>query len=93
MIASNIDNRKNVLKLGEGPIDNIKSSAGTAEKSFVLILVKQNQNFAWVCIIMVITVYLLMEKKSNFKADDKNLNFPTQFCLRKSLCWVRRSII
>ena len=45
-LPSNTDNRKNVLKLGEGPIDNIKSSAGTAEKSFVLILVKQNQNFA-----------------------------------------------
>ena len=32
--------------------------------------------------IMLIVICLLMEKKSfKFKADDKNVNFPFQFCL------------
>ena len=53
-------------------------------KSLVLISVKQAKNFAWVCIIMFITFHyliicLLMEKK--FKIDNKNVNFPTKFCL------------
>ena len=44
--------------LGEGSTYGIN-------RSFVLILVKQTQNLAWVCIIMVIIVIcLLMEKKS-----------------------------
>ena len=44
--------------LGEGPTYGIN-------RSFALILVKQTQNLAWVCIIMVIIVIcLLMEKKS-----------------------------
>ena len=47
------------------------------------ILVKQTQNFAWVCIIiLIIVICLLMYKKFlYFKADNKNVNFPTQFCL------------
>ena len=55
------------------------------DKSLVLTLVNHKQNFAWVCITMVILVIcLLTEKKYKFKADDKNVNFPT---------WFRRSII
>ena len=30
---------------------------------------------------MIILICLLTEKKSMFKADNKNVNFPTQFCL------------
>ena len=49
-------------------------------KSLVLILVKQRQNSAWACIILVIIVIcLLMVKK--FKADNVKVNFPTQFYL------------
>ena len=44
------------------------------KKSLVLILVKQTQNFIWLCIVMVVTV------KNN--EDNKTINFPTQFCLQ-----------
>ena len=52
-------------------------------KSLTLTLVKQKRNFAWACITMVtIVICLLMRKKSyKFKADNKNLNFLTQFSL------------
>ena len=52
-------------------------------KSFVLFLVKQTQNFAWVYILMLIIVTcLLMEEKSlSLKLTIENANFPTQFCL------------
>ena len=50
--------------------------------SLVLILVKQTQNHAWVCIIMLITVIcLLMETKSlSWKPATKAWTFTTQFC-------------
>ena len=53
-------------------------------KSLVLTLLKQIQNFVWILTIMLIIVNcLLMEKKSlNYKVHDKNINFPTQFCLQ-----------
>ena len=42
------------------------------------------QNFPYVCIIMVIIVtYLLMNKKYQFKSNNKNVVFQTQFCLGK----------
>ena len=51
------DNRKsNFLVLGEGPTQGINDSAGSAEKKLVLTLVKQIQKFAYVYIIMVMTV-------------------------------------
>ena len=47
-------------------------------KSLVLIILNQKQNFAWVCIIILIIVTcLLIEKKSL----NLNVNFPTQFRL------------
>ena len=47
-------------------------------KSLVLILVKQTQNFAWVCIIMLIIV--LMKKKSlSLKLIIKMLSFQHSF--------------
>ena len=43
--------------LREGPADDIYDRVGTAEKNLVLALVKQTQNFAWVCITMVIKLF------------------------------------
>ena len=51
-------------------------------KILVLLLVKQTQNFAWVCIITLIIVMFVNGKEIlKFKANNKNVNFPTQFCL------------
>ena len=52
-------------------------------KLLVLILVKSRQTFAWVYIIRVIIVICLLMKNKyfKFKADNKNVNFPTEFCL------------
>ena len=51
------DNRKsNFLVLGKGPTQGINDSTGSAEKKLVLTLVKQIQKFAYVYIIMVVTV-------------------------------------
>ena len=51
------------------------------KKSLVLILVKKTQNFAWVCIIILIIVTcLLMENKSlNLKLTKKMLTFQLKF--------------
>ena len=50
--------------LHEGDTFGINGSFDATEKSSVLIKVKQTQNFAWVCIIMlIIVIYLLMENK------------------------------
>ena len=55
-------------------------------KSLVLILVKQRQSFAWVCITIIIIVNLFVNRKikikklKKLKADDKNVKFPTQLC-------------
>ena len=66
----------------EGPPDDINSSVGAADQKFVLNLLKQNQNFAKVWIIMVIiAVYLIMKKICKPKADNRNVNFPTQILL------------
>ena len=57
-------------------------------KILVLNLVKQRQTFAWVYItIIIIVVFLLLEKKIKFKADNKNVNFPTQFRLGSISNW------
>ena len=49
------------------------------KKGLVLILVKQRQKFAWVCITMVIIVIFLLIKK--LKINYENVNFQSQFCL------------
>ena len=79
--SSHADNiKKIILVLVE--VVGINGRFGTSEKILVLILIKQTQNFAWVYIIMlIIVISLLMEKILKFKADNKNVNFPTQFCL------------
>ena len=52
-------------------------------KNFVLNLVNQKQNFAWVFIIIgIVVIHLLTNKKSvTLKLAKKNSNFTTQFCL------------
>ena len=52
-------------------------------KSLILFLLKEKQNFVWVCIIMlVIVISLLMQKEIfKFKVDNKDVNSPSQFCL------------
>ena len=50
--------------LSEGDTFRINGSFGAPEKSLLLILVKQTQNFAWVYIVILITAFcLIMEKK------------------------------
>ena len=53
-------------------------------KRLVLILVKQTQKFSWVLHYHADNSYLFVNGKEilKFKADNKNINFPTQFCLR-----------
>lgn len=49
-------------------------------KSLVLNLEKQRQNFPWVCILMlIVAIYSLTEKIYKFKADNKDVDFPTKF--------------
>ena len=58
--SSHTDNLKNgFLILGEDPTFDINRRCGASEKNMILILVKQRQNFVWVCIIIVtIVIYL-----------------------------------
>ena len=60
------DNYKNkFLVLNEGPPFGINGNFGWPEKRFSINFSK-TQNFAWVCIIMlIIVICLLMEKKSS----------------------------
>ena len=52
-------------------------------KISIWILLKQTQNFVWVFTTMLlIAIRLLMEKNVfKLKAYNKNINFPSQFCL------------
>ena len=61
----------------------INGSFGSLEKKFSLILVKQTQNFAWACIMMLmIVICLLMEKKYlSLKSTIKMLTFLHNFVL------------
>ena len=70
-----------ILVLWELTTFEINGSFGSPEKSLVLILVKQTQNFVCVCIIMLtIVICLLMQNKSsNLKLTIKILNFQHNF--------------
>ena len=82
--SSHADNRQNTfLVLGEGPTDDINSSVGTTEK-------KSSTNFGRGKTKFFLSLhynggnsYLFDNGKKiyKFKADNKNINFPTQFCL------------
>ena len=78
--SSYSDNCKhNFLILGEGPLIVLMEALDHQKKIWVLILLKQTQNFVWGYIIMVITVICMFMEK---KFLNKNINFLTQFCLR-----------
>ena len=49
----------------------------------MLTVLKQIENLAWVCIMMMILViYSIMGKEFiKFAIDNENIDFPTQFCL------------
>ena len=49
-------------------------------KSLILIVLKEIQNFMWVCFVMLLIV--CGKEIFKFKADNKNMNFPNNFCLR-----------
>ena len=83
------DNRKNnFLALAEGNTLGIMEASVHERKSLVLILVKQIQKFAWVCIIMAIIVIFFFVNGNEInmlKADNKNASFPNQFYSRKHI--------
>ena len=74
--SSHADNYKNTFFIVRWKANFLVSIKALflQKKSLVLILVKQTQNFIWLCIVMVIAV------KNN--KDNKTINFPTQFCLQ-----------
>ena len=52
-------------------------------KRLVLTLENERNFFAWCSItMMTIVTCLLMEKDFHIKTNNKNINFPTHFCLR-----------
>ena len=61
----------------------VSKEALVQRKNIVLILLKQTQNFAWVYVIIFIIVNIFVNEKEvfKFKADNRNVNFRTQFCL------------
>ena len=70
--------------LGEGDDFGINGSFGAPEKSLRLILGKHNIKFCLSLLYNVDNSYLFVNGKEifKFKADNKNVNFATQFCLR-----------
>ena len=79
-LSSQADNyNNNFLLVDEGPSYGINW-----RKRLALILVKQIQTFPWVLHYNADHSYLFVNGKeiSKFKAENKNVNFPTQFCLR-----------
>ena len=52
------------LILGERDTCDINGTFGAPEKSLILILVKQRQNFVWVCIIIAIAVIYFKRKRN-----------------------------
>ena len=80
---SHTDNLKNdFLILDEGDTFRINKSLGAPEKK--LLALKQRQNSAWVCI-NTNHSYSFVNRKEiyKFKASNKIVNFPSQFCLGK----------
>ena len=80
--SSQADNRKNnFLILGEVPTYGINVSFGSPEKKFNINFTKTNTKFCSVLHYNPGNSYLLVNGKEifKFKADNKNVNFPTQF--------------
>ena len=82
--SSHSDNRKNnFLILGEGPTYGINGRFGSPENKFSINFTKANTKFCLNLRYNGDNSYLFVNGKEifKFKADNKNVNFPTQFCL------------
>ena len=61
--SSHTDYKKNnIFLLGEGPTKVISDSVGGAEKNLLSTLVKERQNFVWLCIYNSANSYLYVSK-------------------------------
>ena len=83
--SSHADNRKNnFLVLGDGPTFGINGSFGSLGKKFSINFSKANTKFCLSLHYNDDNSYLFVNEKEifMFKTDNKNVNFPTQFCLR-----------
>ena len=82
--SSHSGNRKNnVLILNKCPTFEINGSFGAPEKTFGINLSKANTKFCLRLHYNGDNNYLFVNGKEifKFKADNKNVNFPTRFCL------------
>ena len=82
--SSHADNLKNsFLMLGEGDTFGINGSFGAPEKKFSINFKKANAKLCLSLHYSANNSYLFVNGKEifNFKADNKNVNFATQFCL------------
>ena len=82
--SSYSDNRKNnFLILAKGPTFEINAKFGSLEKKFSINFTKANTKFCWNLHYNADNGYLLVNGKEIFKfrANNKNVNFPTRFCL------------
>ena len=77
------NNHKNdFLVLIGGSTDDINDSVGAAEQKFSINFSKARTKFCLSLHYNHDNSYLFVNRKEiyKFKADDKNVNFPTQFC-------------
>ena len=75
--------------LGEGPIFGINERFDSPEKTFSINFSKGNTRFCLSLYYDADNSYLFVKGKEHFKfkADNKNVNFPTQFCLGSISNW------
>ena len=78
------NSKNNVLILNKCPTFEINGSFGAPEKTFGISLSKANTKFCLRLHYNGDNNYLFVNGKEifKFKADNKNVKFPTQFCLR-----------
>ena len=89
--SSHADNCKNrFLLLGVGDPFGINGSFGVPEKKFSINFCKAKRRFSLSLHYNGHDSYLFVNGKEiyKFKADDKNVNFPTQFCISNKLNYV-----
>ena len=83
--SSHAENCKNnVLVLGEGQTYSFNGSFGLPGKKFIIGFTKANTKLCLSLHYNANNSYLFVNGKEifKFKADNENVNFPTQFCLR-----------
>ena len=75
--------QNNILILGEGPTCGINGSFGSPEKKISIHFTKASTKFCLNLHYNADNIYLFVNGKEifRFKADNKNVNFPTQFSL------------